>query len=291
MSTMAGAGGLVVALDGLAHGLALFLVAAGLSLALGVGHTLNLAHGTAYLSGAYLAWLCSDTTLAGLAAALALAAAVGAAGGAGLSALLARVPDQLDQALASIGLALLTGQLLTAAFGAEPKSVDPPAPLAGSLTLAGQGYPTYRLALIAVAAALATALWRLVHHTRAGAVMRAAGTDPTMIATIGVEARRVRAATLAGGVALATTAGVLAAPLLGPAPGVDHTVLILSLVIVVAGGAGSVPGALLAALAVGQVQTTAVAAWPHAAPYLVYAVLVAALVARATTRRHTAGPP
>jgi branched-subunit amino acid ABC-type transport system permease component len=279
---MSWAGHLLVAVDGLAYGMVLFVVAAGLTLSLGAGNVLNLAHGAAYLAGAYLAWWCADGTWTGTALGLAWAIGVGATAGVGISILLRQLTDPLGQALASIGVALIAGQLLTSLFGAEPLSVDPPAVLAGDVGIAGRPYPTYRLALVAIAVPLAVALWWTVNRTRAGALIRATGEDPDMVAALGIEPHRVHAATIAAGTVLATTAGVLGAPLLGPAPGLDHTVLVLSLVIVIAGGLGSVGGALVAALAVGQVQTTGVTSWPAAAPYLAFAVLAAALVLRAT---------
>ena len=276
---------LVVALDGLAYGMLLVLVASGLTLTLGIAHVLNLTHGTLYLIGAYIGWTLIGATWAGMVAALGAAAVLGTIAGTGIAGLRALVPDQLQQALATIGIALIAGYLLTEVFGAEPRSVDPPRPLAGSVTIAGQPYPTYRLALIAAAAVVTAGLWLTVARTRAGARLRAAAENPARLATLGVEPRRVHALALAAGGVLATLAGVLGAPVLGPAPGVDYTVLVLSLIIVVAGGPGSIGGALLAGLAVGQLQTTAVTAWPTAAPYLIYGLLAVVLALRAVLHR------
>jgi branched-chain amino acid transport system permease protein len=119
--------------------------------------------------------------------------------------------------------------------------------------------------------------------------VRAGGADPDTVATLGIHPQLVRAATVAGGSALAMTAGVLAAPLLGLAPGLAHQALLLALVVAIAGRPGSIGGALVAALAVGQVQTTAVVALPTLAPYLAYLLLVAALVARGVHAQRRTG--
>ncbi|MEU7823077.1 branched-chain amino acid ABC transporter permease [Catellatospora sp. NPDC049133] len=275
-----GVGDLIVAIDGVAYGLLLYTVAAGLSLCLGVAGVMQLSHGTAYLAGAYAAWALMHGTWVGLLTALAAAIVGGAAAGTGLALLLEAVPRHLDQALATIGVALVGAYVLTEVWGAEPLSVDPPAGLGGSVDIAGRPYPVYRMVFIVIGAGLAAGLWLVVHRTRAGAVMRAVAADPAMVAALGIPPRRMRAAVVAVATAAAAAAGVLGAPVVGPSPGIDHTVLLLSLVIVVAGGAGSTRGALVAAMVVGQIQTTAVAGWPTAAPYLPYAVLALALLGR-----------
>lgn len=235
----------VTALDGVAFGLLLFCVGAGLALIFGVMDVLNLAHGTLYLAGAYLAYLLAGDTLLGLVAALAAGAAAGAAGGLGLAAALRPLAGagHLDQALVTLGLAFLAADGFTTIFGATPLPADPPAVLAGRVELAGHGYPLYRLVFIAVAAALAAGLHLIIRRTTAGILLRATVADPGMAAATGIPIRRIRATALAVGGALAVTAGVLGAPLIGPAPGTDTTVLVLALVVVVLGGAGG-PGSL-----------------------------------------------
>ncbi len=283
-------GTVLTALDGLAYGLALFIAAAGLSLTLGVAGTVNLAHGALYLTGAYLAYAFTDRSFASLVVAIGAGIAVGAALGLLLHTLL-RALTHLEQALASVGAALLIATALTQVFGGEPHTVDPPTLLAGSVHLLGRAYPIYRLLFIAAGTILALALWWFVRRTRPGAILRATAADPQAVSTLGIEPRRVHAAALTAGACLATTAGVIAAPVIGPAPGTDHIVLLLCLAIVIAGGAGSIPGVLVAALAVGQIQTTAVIAWPAAAPYLVFAVLAAGLVIQTVHRRRRIRPP
>jgi branched-chain amino acid transport system permease protein len=276
----------VTALDGLAFGLLLFTVAAGLTLIFGVMDVLNLAHGSLYLAGAYLTYLLSHGGLFDLAAAIAVGALIGAAGGAALAAAMRPLTahGHLDQALATLGIAFVAAEAFTTGFGGAPLPTNPPGQLAGSIHIGAHGYPIYRLGFVAVATIIAVAVHLTITRTRYGVLLRATVADPAMAAATGVNTRRVQTAAMAAGGALAVTAGVLGAPLLGPAPGVDTTVLVLSLIVVVIGGAGSIPGTLLAALLVGQVQTVGVLAAPTTAPFALLTVLLAVLATRARSQ-------
>ncbi|MEV6924026.1 branched-chain amino acid ABC transporter permease [Dactylosporangium sp. NPDC051485] len=275
------AGDLIVALDGVAFGLLLYCVAAGLSLSLGVAGVFQLSHGALYLAGACLAWwFAAQGTWLGFVVALLVGLATGAAAGGGLAELLRHVPDHLDQALVTIGAGLILVEVLTSGYGAQARTVLPPPGLDGAVTLLGRAYPVYRLTIIAVAAVLSAALHLTVERSRPGVLVRAVAADPRHVATLGVEPRRVHLAVMMAGGALAVFAGVLGAPILGPAPGLDTTVLTLSLIIIVAGGLGSMRGALLAALIVGQVHTSVAVAWPTAAPFLLAALLLVGLAWR-----------
>lgn len=281
------------AIDGVAFGLLLFVVAAGLALIFGVMDVLNLAHGTFYLAGAYLAYLLTDGGLPGLGLAVAVGLLAGAVGGGGLAVALRPLAGQghLDQALVTIGLAFLAADAFNAGFGPTPLPADPPTVLAGRVDLFGYGYPVYRLVFIAVAAVIAIGLHLTVRHSIAGLLLRATVSDPGMAAATGIDVRRLRLTALAVGGALAVAAGVLGAPLLGPAPGVDTTVLILSLIVVVLGGAGSIPATLAAALLVGQVQTIGVLAAPALAPFTLFGALLVVLVTRGRTAAPTVVKP
>jgi branched-subunit amino acid ABC-type transport system permease component len=273
----------VTVLNGLAYGLLLFTVAAGLTLIFGVAGVLNMAHGTFYLAGAYTAWLLADGTWTGLLLALAAGVAVGALAGGLLSAGLRPLADRhLDQALATLGVAFVAADVFNTVFGAQPRSVDPPTPLAGSVTMLGQTYPVWRLVFVAIALFIAAALLIVVQRSRAGAMVRAVVNDPGMAAATGIPTRLLQAAVLAAGGGLAVTAGVLGAPVLGPSPGIDGTVLVQSMIICVVGGLGSIRGALLAAVGVGQVQTLGVAIAPAAASFLLAAAMLTVLTVRGT---------
>src|SRR5215218_4861010 len=239
---------------------------------------LNLAHGALYLVGAYLAVRFAGdgqaTAWAFLAAGLA-AVVVGAAAGAGL-AVLARPLGRrghLDQALLTLGVALVVGDLLSARFGNDVQSVPPPAFLAGGVSIAGREYPSYRLAVIVAGLALAVLVYALVERSRAGALVRATVADAPMVRALGVDTGRLVVAVFAFGVVLACLGGVLGAPVLGAYPGLDERVLILGLVVVVLGGLGSVPGAFLGAMVIGQVEVLGVSLLPQYASFLVFGAM------------------
>ena len=273
---------LVPAVDGVAYGLLLFVVAAGLSLAFGTAGVLNLSHGMLYAIGAYTGAELSDGTWGGLALGLAAGTAAAALAGAGLSA--ATVPlarrGHLAQALLTFGIALVGGDLLIQFFGADELPVRVPGALDSSVHLLGHRYPAYRLCFIAMAVALAASGTWVLTRTRVGAAVRASADDPQMLAATGHNPRAVHTGVLAAAGALAGAAGVLGAPIIGPGPGTSENVLMLSLVVVVLGGLRSLWATFAAAVAVGEVQTLGVSVLPDLAPYLLFAAMAAVLVFR-----------
>ncbi|MEU2679382.1 ABC transporter permease [Streptomyces sp. NPDC007107] len=273
---------LVPAVDGVAFGLLLFVVAAGLSLAFGTAGVLNLSHGMLYAIGAYTGAALSDGTWGGLALGLAAGTAAACAAGAGLSAATAPLARRghLAQALLTFGLALVGGDLLIQLFGADELPVRVPEALDSSVRLLGHRYPAYRLCFIVMAVLLAAFGTWVLTRTRMGAAVRAAADDPQMLATTGHSPRAVHTGVLAAAGALAGAAGVLGAPIIGPGPGTSENVLMLSLVVVVLGGLRSLWATLAAAVAVGEVQTLGVSLVPDLAPYLLFAAMAAVLVLR-----------
>ncbi|MEV6932374.1 branched-chain amino acid ABC transporter permease [Dactylosporangium sp. NPDC051485] len=274
---------LIPAVDGVAYGLLLFVVAAGLTLAFGVGDVLNLAHGTLYAFGAYAAAQISDGGWGSLALAVLVGAAIAGAGGALLSVLLVPLAGRghLAQALLTFGVALVAGDRLTAIFGKDDLGVAVPRALDRPVHLAGHDYPAYRLAFIAVAVLLAAGLGLLVTRSRAGGLIRATVDDREMVAMLGVSPFAVRTSVLAGSGALAGLAGALGAPIIGPGPRTADLVLMLSLVVVVLGGMGSILGAFVAAIAVGEIQTVVAPQWSAVAPFALFGAMALALAARA----------
>ncbi|MDX2922026.1 ABC transporter permease [Streptomyces sp. NE06-03C] len=273
---------LVPAVDGVAFGLLLFVVAAGLSLAFGTAGVLNLSHGTLYAIGAYTGAELSDGTWGGLALGLAAGTAAACVAGAGLSAATAPLARRghLAQALLTFGLALIGGDLLVQFFGADELPVHVPEVLDSSVTLLGHRYPAYRLCFIVMAVLLAAFGTWVLTRTRMGAAVRAAADDPQMLAATGHSPRAVHTGVLAAAGALAGAAGVLGAPIIGPGPGTSENVLMLSLVVVVLGGLRSLWATFAAAVAVGEVQTLGVSVAPELAPYLLFAAMAAVLVLR-----------
>ena len=273
---------LVSVLNGVAIGFLLFVLAVGLSLVFGMMDVLNLAHGALFLGGAYLGAAFAGGGWAGFLGALGIAAVAGLAAGALLSLMTEplRRRTHLDQALLTLGVALVVGEVLIIIFGDDPLAVPPPPGLDGSVSVFGAVYPSYRLLIIAVGAVLALLVYLVVDRTRVGALVRATVADREMVAAIGVDNRRVKAAVFAVGSLLATTAGVLGGPVYGARPGLDATVLILALVVVVIGGLGSVRGALLGALIIGQVDTLGRVLLPELASFILFAALALVLVLR-----------
>lgn len=272
----------VTMLNGVALGFVLFALAVGFSLVFGILDVLNLAHGSLFLAGAYAAWrLAGDGDPSAFFLAVLLAVGIGGAGGLVLTAAIRPIAARghLDQALLTLGIALVVTELVQVWFGDDPHAVIPP--LTGSVDLGG-GYPTYRLAVIAVGAAVALGVDVMVERTRLGALVRATVVDSDMVAALGVNTRLVRAGTFALGAVLAATAGVFGAPLLGANPHLDSQVLLLALVVVVVGGLGSVRGALVGALLIGQVQSLGVALAPEQAPFLLFGTMALVLVIRPT---------
>jgi branched-subunit amino acid ABC-type transport system permease component len=272
---------LVSVLNGLAIGFLLFILAVGLSIVFGMMDVLNLAHGALFLGGAYLGAAFSGSW-GGFLAALGIAAVGGLLAGALLSLMTAplRRRSHLDQALLTLGVAFVVAELLIIAFGDDPLSAAAPPALDGSVTVFGAVYPAYRLVLIGVGAVLAVAVYLVVERTRVGALVRATVADRDMVATLGIDNRMVTTAVFAVGSLLATTAGVLGGPIYGARPGLDATVLILALVVVVIGGLGSVRGALVGALIIGQVDTLGRMLLPELASFVLFAALALVLVLR-----------
>jgi branched-chain amino acid transport system permease protein len=272
---------LVSILNGFAIGFLLFILAVGLSLVFGMMDVLNLAHGALFLGGAYV-----GATLAGswggFLGALGLAAAGGLVAGVLLSLMTEplRKRSHLDQALLTLGVALIAAELLIIVFGDDPLSAAAPPGLDGSVSVLGVVYPTYRLLIIVIGAVLALAVYLVVDRTRVGALVRATVADREMVATLGIDNRLVKGAVFAVGSVLATVAGVLGGPIYGARPGLDATVLILALVVVVIGGLGSVRGALVGALVIGQIDTVGRVLLPEFASFVLFGALALVLVLR-----------
>jgi branched-chain amino acid transport system permease protein len=274
---------LVSILNGFAIGSLLFILAVGLSIVFGMMDVLNLAHGAFFLAGSYLAvtFLAGDSW-GGFLTALAAAALIGLLAGGALSGMtepLARRPI-LDQALLTLGISLVVAEVLSIIHGNDVRSVPPPPGLDGSVDVAGSAYPTYRLMLIGVGLLLALAVWLVVERTSVGALVRASVADREMVSALGIDNRKVKVAVLGVGSMLATIAGVLAAPVYGARPGLDETILLLALVVVVIGGLGSIRGALIGALVIGQVESLGRALLPDLASFILFGTLALVLIVR-----------
>ena len=245
-------------LNGLQQGVTLFLLAAGLTLVFGVMHLINLAHGTLYMVGAYVA--ATVTQLSGnfLWGVLAAVAAAGLTGAAIEVIALRRLYDRghLDQVLATFGVILFFNELVKILWGPQALYLSPPAILSGTVEfIPGVPYPAYRLLIIAVGLAVALAVRQLITSTRTGMLIRAGATDREMVGALGVGVNWLFTRVFAIGAMLAGLAGAMAGPLLAIEVRMGEHILILTFVVVIIGGIGSVRGALVGALLVGLVDT------------------------------------
>ena len=272
----------VPALDGVAYGLLLFVAAAGLTLLFGIGGVLNIAHGTLFALGGYLAATVSDGSWPSAVLGLAVATVAGTLGGGIVAAGTLPLAERghLPQALLTFGLALVGGDILSTVYGGDQHPVVIPNSVGGTLRIFGHVYPTYRLLFIVVASALALAGTYVLGRTRTGALLRAAADDRDMVGAMGYAPWRVHAALCGAAGALAGLAGGLGAPIIGPGPDTADKVLMLSMVVIVLGRPGSVAGAFLAAIAVGEIETLGVSISSSWAPYMLFGLMALALVAR-----------
>lgn len=252
------------ALNGLQFGLMLFLLAAGLTLVFGIMDMINLAHGSLYMVGAYLAAAAAQASgsfLVGVGAAVAGTALLGVA----LEVSLLRrlyARDHLAQVLATFALILLANEGVRMVWGAQPVLLNAPDALAGPVEIGGFFYPSYRLLIIVVGLAVAALLYWVVAKTRVGMWVRAGASNREMTEALGVDVRRLFTVVFACGAGLCALAGALLGPLLAVQVGMGESILILAFVVIVIGGIGSMRGALVGSLLVGLVDTLGRAVLP-----------------------------
>ena len=263
------------------YGLLLFMLAAGLTLIFGIMGVVNLAHGSFYMLGAYTAW--SLSSLSGsLTVAILGGAALSVLFGLALEWLLFRhfyQRDHLDQVLLTFGLIYIFEELRSILWGDDVHGVAIPELLSGSIPLTDNlSYPVYRLFISAVCIALAVGLYLLISKTRLGMKIRAGAFNRDMAEALGVNIKLIHSVVFGLGVALATVAGMIAAPISSVYPNMGSQVLIMCFVVVVIGGIGSVRGALIAALLVGLVDTFGKVLLPQVAGMLVYILMAAVLL-------------
>ena len=270
-------------LNGVQYGLLLFLIASGLTLIFGVMGIINLAHGSLFMIGAYVAFLVARHW-GSVWLALPVAIVVGSALGLVLERCLFRFfyhREHLDQVLLTFALILLFEETRSLIVGNDFYSVAVPDLFNFSVPItAGFSYSAYRFAVIGVCLALAALLFFWIERTKMGAIIRAAAEKPEMVDVLGIDASRVHMTVFAVGTALALIAGVLAAPLYSVYPNMGDGFLIISFVVVVIGRLGSVSGAFWSALIIGLVDTLGKAYAPKVAGLAVYVLMAAVLLWR-----------
>jgi branched-chain amino acid transport system permease protein len=274
---------LIQLLNALQYGLLLFLVASGLTLIFGIMGIINLAHGSFYMIGAYIAFTLSSLT-GSLALAIVLGVILSVVLGIFLEwALFSHLyrRDHLEQVLLTYGLILIFEELRSIIVGNDVHGVPVPAVLDYSIPLGPTlTYPVYRLFMSAVCLLIAAGMYAVIQRTRVGMMIRAGASDREMVQTLGLNIGLVYRLVFALGVALAAFAGMLAAPVSSVYPGMGTQVLIICFVVVVIGGIGSVWGALAAALLIGLVDTFGKVFVPDYAGVAIYVLMAAILLWR-----------
>ena len=270
-------------LNSVQYGLVLFLVASGLTLVFGILGVINLAHGAFYMLGAYLAWYIeSETGHFGVAlvGAVALSFVIGIAlEDVFVKRMIGR--DHLTQVLLSFGLILVIDEVRQILFGKDVHSVLPPSWLQGSIQLTDVlSYSIYRLALCVVCLVMLAVIFFIIHKTRLGMVIRAGSENRDMTRSLGIPFDLVNRYVFAGGIALAALGGILIAPVSTVFPGMGDSMLILSFVVVVLGGIGSVTGAAVGALLIGLTDTFGKVFFPQVASILIYLLMAGVLLWR-----------
>jgi branched-chain amino acid transport system permease protein len=270
-------------LNAVQYGMVLFLVASGLTLVFGILGVINLAHGAFYMLGAYLAYWIAVTTGSfwlALVGGVAIAFAVGLL----LEVVFVRLlygRDHLAQVLLSFGLILMVDEIRLILFGKDVHSVAPPAFLDGSFQLtANLSYPVYRLAICVFCLAVAAAIFLVIQRTRIGMIVRAGAENREMARVLGIPFDKVNRTVFAVGIALAALGGIVVAPISTVYPGMGDSMLILSFVVVVLGGIGSVTGAAIGALLIGLTDTFGKVFFPSVSGILIYLLMAAVLLWR-----------
>ena len=274
---------LIQVLNGVQYGLLLFLIASGLTLVFGILNVINLAHGSFYMVGAYLAYALTLRT-GSLWLAILIGLPIAVLIGLAVERLMIRflyTRDHLYQVLLTYGLILIFNELQSIIFGNDVHGVPVPAMLQYSIPLTENlSYPVYRLAVSGICLVMVAVMYVVIQKTRLGMSIRAGSVNREMVQSLGINIKLLYAIVFAIGAGLAALAGMIAAPLSSVYPGLGEHVLIVCFVIVVIGGIGSIRGAFIAALLIGLADTFGKVLVPDFASVAVYAVMAAVLLWR-----------
>lgn len=270
-------------LNGLFSAALLFLIASGLTLAFGVMKIVNIAHGSFYMLGVYVAYTVVLRTGSLLAGALVAVVVVAAVGFVMQRVFLRRFPsDPLAQMMMTMGFALLFRDLALMIWGGDPFTLPYPGWLRGSMDTADVVFPYYRLFVIAVAVLVGAGLWVINEKTLIGARLRATVDDPEMASAIGINVMRLSGVVFAVGAGLAAFGGVMGGPILGGYAGIDFDLLPLAFVVVIVGGMGSLKGAVVGSIVVGMIDNFGKALAPELSYFTLFAPMILVLALKPT---------
>lgn len=272
---------IIQGLNGLAFGSLLFILAAGFSLIFGLMRVANLAHGAYFMLGAYVGLAALDAGMNFWLAVLAGAAVVGVLGGIVERLILRRLNGKpLAQVLVTLGIAFIIADGCIWLWSGDPRPVPMPAGFEGVFRVGSIAFPRYRLFVVAVAVALAVALWLLLERSRLGAMIRAGVDDMDMARAMGIRTSLLFTTVFCLGSVLAGAGGVLAGPILSVYPGLDSDMLPLALVVVILGGTGSLTGAFIGSLIIGFIYSYGQALLPDLAYVILFLPMVLVLTLR-----------
>jgi branched-chain amino acid transport system permease protein len=270
-------------LNGLFSAALLFLIASGLTLAFGVMRIVNIAHGSFYMLGVYVAYTIIARTQSLLLGAIVAMLVVAAVGFVMQRVFLRRFANEpLAQMMMTMGFALLFRDAALMIWGGDPFTLAYPAFLRGSVEVGEVVFPRYRLFVVLVAALVGVALWAINERTLIGARLRATVDDPETAAATGINVARLSGLVFAAGAALAAFGGVMGGPILGGYAGIDFDLLPLAFVVVIIGGMGSLKGALVGSIAVGMIDNFGKALVPELSYFTLFAPMVLVLAIKPT---------
>ena len=272
---------LILSFNSFALGGLLFLLSAGFSLIFGLMRIPNLMHGSFFMLGAYLGVSFIWAGFGFWPAVLLSAATMAVIGGVIERWLLRPLAGrELAQVLVTLGLSFMVADICLMVWTGDPIPIDTPEHLRGTVAVMGSLFPTYRLAIVIIAVVVATGLWLMIDRTRLGAMIRAGVDDMDMARVVGIRVSRLFTIIFCLGAALAGAAGVLGGPILSVYPGLDADMLPLALIIVILGGSGSLPGALIGSFIIGFLYNFGQALFPDLSYVILFLPMLLVLVLR-----------
>lgn len=272
---------IVQLLTGVAYGMLYFMIAAGLTIILGVMNVVNLAHGAFFLLGTYLAFTFLSLQLNFWVALVLSVITVALIGVTVEKFLITKLyGKELEQVLLTFGLTFVIADTAKWIWGTEMQTIAEPAILSASITVGDMVFPVFRLFVVFVGCAIALVLWYLESKTRVGAIIRAGVDDREMVAALGINVRLIFTGVFAFGAAMAGLSGVLGGPLIGMYTGMDSDILVTSLIVVVIGGLGSWKGSFISAIMIGLIETMGKIWFPSFSMLIVFLLMVVVLIIR-----------